>query len=1515
MNQIVSKRLLSMLVCCMFSFHLYANLVQHQEEMKKAIAAFTTLDESGNYSEELTMADLNNLPMGIKRTISNISYSIAVSGFTNNTDYCELSVYGKVVIPNTTNGNVEDLILHFGGQGIRFSYEGNIVGEAKLMLLADISIPINGDRAALVLRGAYDKTSGRGLDLTYLTLDCKGFKELGITADVIFPETLIRRVGSNGEPITGINEYGESNARVSASFHAVVKDFNDILVSISLPSFEIVGLNGFIFDINQAVFDFSDYHNETGIVFPGNYANDYLIPGKPELWKGVFIKNLSVTLPKQFVQKDSDKRISFSAQNMLLDNNGITGLFTAHNILSLDKGSAGGWRFSVDRFSLELEANQLAGAGFAGSIGLPISESTSLAYDAFISPGNEYYLKVSPEKAINFDIWAAKAEILPNSYVEFKVIDDKFYPEALLNGSMTIAARAEKNAADTTAKSIAQLKGIEFRKLHLRTQAPLITVEYFGYSGEVKLMNFPLSIGNIALTANNREAKLGFDAKLALGGDKFAIAATTRLEVVGTMAENEGLQSWKYKTVDISRIEVNATMAEVFTIKGGLTILDDDPTYGDGFAGDIELKLDKVLTGVTAKSRAIFGCKDFRYWFVDGSVSFGEGIPVFPPVNLNGFGGGAYYHMRPAGGGHGTPTGTSYVPDNNWGFGLKAAVLMNIGQDGVVDAEASFEVAFNASGGINFIGFFGMAKILAKIPGVNNKIDFVNKKYKEIAKLEASFLNEKDPNYSKELERLQKLKMYDPDKAANELFPKSEKLGESGFAAALAIQYDFTKKSLHSTFEMYVNMMGGMLRGTSPGNSAGMAVLHIDPNEWYMHIGTPDRRLGVEFNLANLIKMKSGTYFMVGDKIPASPAPPPQVTDILGVDASKLNYMRDLNALGDGRGFAFGTDFQVSTGDITFLILYANFAAGLGFDIMLKDYGDAQCSGRSGPIGMNGWYANGQAYAFLQGELGVKVNLLFVKKKIPVIKGAAATLMQAKLPNPSWFVGYLGVKFELLGGLVKGSVRMKLALGEECEIVMPGGSPLGAKVINDITPRDKSDKIDVFTIPQVAFNMPIGKEFVMEDDSGVKKYKLNLDEFSVYHNNTPLQGKINWNSGKDVASFYSHEVLPSKASLRALVRITFEEFQNGRWVTVYSSGEKAEERMEVSFTTDVAPDIIPMHNVEYCYPMIDQHYFYQNETAKGYVQLIRGQAYLFSSDMTHRIHITDAAGNTQKIPFTYNDSNSRIEYSIPSISNSSNCTFDMLSFAKDAISNNTSATEQRTAIGNEDNDISVRDARAGQVVRDDAGKSLLAYNFATSRYNTFAEKVQNIKRGQTSWSRMASDVLQLYAFVESGEPFDYAELAGTDYTGNKPMVEAYAVLSDNYFNSYINPTIYVPYSAAKMKITNRNISIFGVPPVKALPLQTSYLMEVKSGIFNGVAKKTFPYSYNLPWIYREDFLDLRHQAVNNYVNSGVLTPLINGYFPLISYGPYKIELQYTLPGGVKGSKGVFEFFNNFGGDR
>lgn len=1464
---------------------------------RQAAEVFACLDQLNNYTEGLSVSDMNVLPVGINRTVSNVRYTIAVSNIRFMQEYAELTVWGRVELPQGGNNRV----LFFGAEGVKLSNEGDIVGDARLVLLGDVGIPVNNGAASITLKGGFNPASGVGDSQTYMAIDCQGYKELGLSADLVLSDALVRKVNARGECDPG-------DQKVMASFSTIIQDWNDIVLSVSLPDFEIVGLKDFIFNAHDVIFDFSDTRNVDGIRYPADYEEQYLIPGNANLWKGIYIGELDITLPRQFASRqDSTKRISFLAHDMIFDDNGISGVFEAEHILSFDNGNAGGWPFSVERFSISLIANNLNGAGFGGQIGLPVARKSPLLYDAYISPDNEYLLKVSKADTMNFSIWAAQAQLLPNSYVELKVKDGRFRPEAMLSGSMTIKAGM---GADGGGKTLAELKGIKFREMHLKTEAPYFMVEYLGYDGDFSLKGFPLSVGRIALQTRGSEAALGFDAKLALGGAPFDMGADTRLEIVGRMEQDRGLQSWKYKRTDVSAIKVETSFAGVFSVKGSLTLLNDDPVYGDGFAGNVDLKFDKVLDGVGIKTRAVFGKKEFRYWFVDGSVMFGKsGITVFPPVQLSGIGGGAYYRMAQRGVGESAlPTGTVYVPDENRGFGFKAAVLLSVGKPDVISGEASFEIAFNNKGGLAYMGFFGQMKVLGELPGFKNIEGAIKSNFASQASAEANYLAS-HPGVQDGLDKLQKLKLYEPTAAAKEVYCNQSDLGGKGFMAATGIQYDFNQNTLHATFDLYVNVLGGLIKGRGQNNNAGHSVLHIEKGSWYLHLGTPTNRLGVELDLLHLIKIKSGAYFMTGSKIEGSPAPPQQVADILGVDIQKLDYMRDLNALGDGRGFAFGTDFSVGTGDITFLILYANFQTGLGFDIMLKDYGEAQCNGHHGPVGIDGWYANGQAYAYLQGEAGINLKLLFIKKKIPIIKAGAATLFQAKLPNPAWFAGYLGVKFDLLGGLVKGRIRLKISFGEECELVMPGGSPLGFPVINDIKPEDQTKDIDVFAAPQVAFNMPIGKAFELEEDEGPKSYRLRLEEFTVSEKGKALEGRLEWNGNKDAVSFYSHEVLPPKADLKIVARVCFEEWRNGRWEVVYTGGQKAYEQMEAGFTTGAAPDNIPLQNIEYCYPVKDQQFFLAGESTDGYIQLKRGQSYLFAPEYSHKIRLdgNEAAGG--QVDFRYNASQNRLVFKMPAVNGESGYVLNVTVVPKGAGESSGGARQDRQ-LGEGDNEITLKANMASEVVMTDVGKVLLSYAFKTSRYRTFAEKMRGMVPDQSAPWR-DKDYVYLRHLMKEYEPFDLTDLVGTVYSGNQPLVCAEALMDDPFYTGTMYPLLYKNYPYPDgIVIRVRDVGKYGVPPSKAILIENRYLTRIENLDFSSPVMKLFPFTYNLYEVYAQDYYDLRNQVVNKYMGTPgawKYRELIDSYFPAIATGAYRVMLKYAQPDGTAGTDHVFRF--------
>jgi hypothetical protein len=96
------------------------------DPLSAVLSSFDRLERSGGYVENLASASLNTLPIGIKRTVNNTEITIAVDQVTFHREYAEMSVYARMILPQTVAGR--QTTLFFGGRGIKLSYDGSIIG-------------------------------------------------------------------------------------------------------------------------------------------------------------------------------------------------------------------------------------------------------------------------------------------------------------------------------------------------------------------------------------------------------------------------------------------------------------------------------------------------------------------------------------------------------------------------------------------------------------------------------------------------------------------------------------------------------------------------------------------------------------------------------------------------------------------------------------------------------------------------------------------------------------------------------------------------------------------------------------------------------------------------------------------------------------------------------------------------------------------------------------------------------------------------------------------------------------------------------------------------------------------------------------------------------------------------------------------------------------------------------------------------------------------------------------------
>lgn len=1533
-------------------FSSYGQDIAPPKEVGAAASSIEKIEAADRWVDHFSNQDLVELPVGIRNTVNNVQYSIGITKAIFSPEYTTLTVFCRVDIPQKGE-NGQPMQLFFGADNVKLSHQGGIIGEAKLVLLGNVDIPFSANKWQLSLYGGFDMATGNvNSDLTYVKIDCDGFKEMRVSGAVEFSRDLILPIDEKTHTVdeaktTVSKTYYNGKTvpipnRVRGEFSFTASSWNDILVNVSLQPFVLKDKrNGkdfegnFQFLVSNAVLDLSDIKNDPTVQFPDYYAKNALLVPSPEAWKGVYIQTFDVGLPKEFQTTDtaaSKARLYVGAQNLIIDKYGVSGTFYADNVFPLDRGITSqekSWAYSLDHIDVTIAANTFVKANLNGQILLPISKApqekkenkttttpgtvtkapqtnrAGLLYNGFISM-EEQQLVVVTKDSIAFDIWKAKALLLPNSSVELKLVNGKFLPKANLNGTVSFGTnKTATDDAEVEGKRTVDFKGLSFENLQLQTVSPIISVRNMGYKGTVAFGNFPVSIGNINVAINGNDSRIDFDLGINLMDENSGAGATARIGILGKMYDDGYRQRSKYNGLDVSAIHIECKFGGM-TMKGGLILMENDPVYGNGFNADLEVD---VVDVVNVKAKAIFGRTTFRYWYFDAALKLHVG-PTPTPFMINGFGGGAYYKMRrnqDIAIADFSPSGLSYTPDEKINLGIKALVYFFSGSEKICTGEAGFEVAFNSRGGINRLAIFGKAKVMAEIKGLK-EISTLVEKVKSNLTAKKSLLNMSAGELIGSF-----VSNYLPK--ANEAIPEAPS-DEIGIKMISAIEFDFQNNSLHGTMDTYINTPKNFLTGTGEGGRAVWAVLHKDPKDWYMYIGTPQDRCGIKIGVGGMF-LKTTSYFMAGTLLPASPPPPPVVAQILGVDAKELDYMRDENALANGGGLAFGSNLDFDTGDLSFLLFYARFQAGMGFDIMLKDYQEARCSNTGEQVGINGWYANGQSYAYLQGELGIRVKLSFLKFKVPIITGGAAVILQAKLPNPVWMRGYVGGNMNILGGLIKGKFRFKLEIGEVCQF--ENASPLGGlKLITDVTPKQGSADVDVFAVPQAAFSMKVNEAFVIPEDTGDVTYKVILEKFKVFDGATEIPGKFEWNSMKDKVNFVSTDILPPKKELKVQVEVSFQKMVNGIFQPVKVDGKVATEYEERLFATGGAPNYIPLNNIQYSYPVVDQKYFLEEEYPKGYIQLKRGQDYLFedaSWETSVKVN-EDGTSNAKATAFNYNTSSNEVFYDLPDIKQEKKYNFSIVSNLKQAPSRNTTASTKTSTIADEGNDIQIKENQADALSKAEGSIDRLSYSFNTSKYKTFNSKMNSINTQSYNFGVLYSDVIYLTNMISSQEAFDLAELQGVTYSDNKPIIMAQSKLNDEYYTTDIFPYLYKDYPLnGNYSITNRDTDELGIIPAKSVPLNAYYMTSIENDVNQSWTKGNFPFKYNMPLLYKQDWVDLNNQVINAYINGdtrveSIAKRFLNSNFLFMRYGNYEIVMKYNLPGDKQSNEFTYKYKNN-----
>jgi hypothetical protein len=904
-----------------------------------------------------------SLPIGIVKRIGETVFIVAIDSAVFENDKAYFSAYMALDFPGATRK------LAFAAKNVNFNPKGVLVNEGvKLQLVSDVLLHL-GPNLHLFIKGDGS---------TYVEFDCNGYKRTRIKGEFRF-------LGDKLEPVNS------NDSVVTANVDVMVEDLQNLYASVTFSPFMIKDLTGYEFEVSEATVDLSDFQNPSAPL-PTSYIQTY--GNNQNLWRGFYLKNLTVTLPRKISDKNGSNT-QIGVNDLFIDDSGVTGGFFANNVLATNQGDMSGWGFSITRIDIGLQSNQLIAGHLAGVISVEPLDDTELTYSALISKTNldldySFTIGITDPISVNLPALSSTLIIFPNSTITVSDNNpqDKFIPTLNLNGKYSIHSNK------------ATIDKVVFQNFVVTTRRPYLMSATFSLNPESgNVGNFPLSINQMGFTYNSDTSQIIFTILLGLNlGDatsKVEFSANTRLDIYAFTNINQSNQAnFTFDRITIGDItfEVNTTP---FNLAGVIVFKDDDPVFGKLFYGAIQFRLNNIMDEY-AMLRAGFGRitnstnTSYKYWFVDGQVPVNI---TMGQVAITKIIGGASYHVKPNLADTdlvskikedlNPDASIPFTPDDTYGLAFKAGVgFKHSAREEIVNGDAVLGVLFNANGGFASIDLIGNVFMLVNIE-----------------------------------------ERYDAN-VANKIYGN--------------INANYT----HETKTFHTNINGTANFGKAIEGNLNITV-HIDPNDWYVWFNRPSQRAEVRFlKPSGETLLSTNFYMMFGTIIDPMGSLPTWASSISSANNARyfnLEQAASANGLciGTHTSANLGKEYKVASGTIADYFVYLSINMDLGFDLMIVKYPPhAVCSQTGETFGINQHFCNGQLYfrAFINAG-GKRVNRKNDNtQNVDLFTLDLRALLQGTFPKPTYFAGtcYGEVKFI---GIDLGTYQFNFDLGQQCNIV------------------------------------------------------------------------------------------------------------------------------------------------------------------------------------------------------------------------------------------------------------------------------------------------------------------------------------------------------------------------------------------------------------------------------------------------------------------------------------------------
>lgn len=819
-------------------------------------------------------------------------------------------------------------------------------------------------------------------DPSYISIDCDGINEIVLNGNISFSPDYVKPVAENGEVVR--------RKKMAAAYQARFTDWDEMIFSSSISDrqgvrgdlyysdqMELSALPEFRMGIEDFVIDMSESNQAENMVFPAGVS-------ATDNWTGAYFRNVELSLPDYFAQGGNAIKLSFN--NLLIDESGASFLLRANNLIDLSEISFASWGVSLSEVKLFMVRNNLLQAIVDGEVELPICENP-IAFRGRMQEVNntmDYNLRLDVREDWQVPMWFATFNCDRSSRIYSRRIDGDFVLEASLNGSLDL----DDAIGDWDQVKI---KNIRFEDLRVLTAPPYFDAGRFDIDGSFNadFLGFNIDIEDIGIAnlpdpnTDFVKPKLSFDLGFkfgAKGGGSMYLGAASKLNF--TAKFNPQLGRFVSDGFDLERINIDSELPMV-KVRGNLNSFDDDPTYGDGFTGNLSAEFVDMFT---VDATAIFGNKrNYDYWYINAGSEFPQGVGLVPPIEMKGMSGGAYYNMdqridwtQPVGGDI-----VTYVPARGeWGM-----------QAGVTWATSGVESMLN--GNVNFT------------------VDMTDRG------------------------RLDKITLEGEAQMMNSLDYRKSAMSDANIWLKGVISYNHVQESLKAKFG-YNLAIPKDLRILAGGNIDN-EIFDFEVNglnDWFFLLGRPsadgsfgrmmDIDIGIDYKLRGRTRRISKgihSYFNIGSDIPPMPPLPIKARELFSGEYGSFQPSAD----GVAAGIHVAFNMPRMGFDLGVVGLKFSASAGVGCDVSLAKMRGALCNG-SPNFGIDNWYFRGRGYVYANASLRGKVFW----KSFNMGRVSAGASLSFEGPNPLYASGEMSIRVKppIVSNF---NFRLGLSLGTKCE--------------------------------------------------------------------------------------------------------------------------------------------------------------------------------------------------------------------------------------------------------------------------------------------------------------------------------------------------------------------------------------------------------------------------------------------------------------------------------------------------